>query len=298
LRAAIEHQPEDYTAHYLLGCLLFNRRMKEEALAEWQKARPAAEDIASYYGTVARVLGGLKQSLAGVVNSSVVNRPAVPPPPSFSTPTEAANFALALVARDDLNGAASVFQEKNFPEEKQPPEVRQTYAELQLRSVLSAASSGKCADLDARIEDFAPEDKALPFTFHGFGDLAKQLRFQFYFGLAESLCGDQKAAAKRWSRIAKASPPLSSPDHAFPLLAASLTNPAGSSRAIETALEGIRTSGNSTDKNLLLYSEGILLRATGREEEAIKRFAEGAKTGSPFARYLNRSAQFDPPLPR
>jgi thioredoxin-like negative regulator of GroEL len=321
LRAAIEYDPADYTAHYLLGCLLFNRRMTEEALAEWQKARPAAEGIASYYGTVARVLIGakkdqlaeglireglarhpsdddLKRLLASVANSSGGGQPAAPPPQSFSTPTEAAGFALALLAQNDLNGAANVFQAKNFPEEKQPPEVRQAYAELQLRAILSAASSGKCADLDARIDDFAPENKALAFTFHGFGGLAKQPRTQFYFGLAEWLCGDKKAASKRWSRIAKASAPLLSPDHGFPLLAASLTDPAGSSRAIETALEGIRTSGGSTDKSLLLYSEGILLRAAGREEEAIKRFAEGAESESPFTRYLNRSAQYDPPLPR
>ncbi len=321
LRAAIDHNPLDYTAHYLLGCLLFNRRMTEEALAEWQKARPAAEDIASYYGAVARVLivarknglaegfirealarhpndGDLQQLLARVVNSSGASRPAAPPPPSFSTPTAAADFALALLAQNDLNGAANVFQKKNFPERKQPPEVRQAYAELQLRAILSAASSGQCANLDARIDGLAPENQTLAFTFHGFGGLAKQLRMQFYFGLAESLCGDKKAAATRWGRIAKASAPLSSPDHGFPLLAASLTNPAGSSRAIETALEGIRTSGASTDKSLLLYSEGILLRAAGREEEAIRRFAEGAQTESPFARYLNRSAQYDPPLPR
>jgi hypothetical protein len=205
---------------------------------------------------------------------------------------------LGLLAQNDLNGAANVFQEKNFPEENQPPEVRQAYAELQLRAIVSAAASGRCAGLDARIDDFAPENKALAFTFQGFAGLAKQLRMQFYFGLAEWRCGDQKAAAKRWSRIAKASAPLSSPDHGFPLLAASLTDPAGSSRAIETALEGIHTSGGSTDKSLLLYSEGILLRAAGREEEAIKRFAEGAETESPFTRYLNRSAQSDPPLPR
>jgi tetratricopeptide (TPR) repeat protein len=321
LRAAIEHQPVDYTAHYLLGCLLFNRRMTEEALAEWQKARPAAEGIASYYGTVARVLigaqkndlaeglirealtrhpddGDFKQLLASVVKGSGGSRPAAPPPASFSTPAEAANFALTLLAANDLNGAANVFQEKNFPEEKQPAEVRQAYAEWQLRALVSAASSGDCADLDVRIDDFAPENKALPFTFYGFGGWAKQPRMQFYFGLAEWLCGDKKAASKRWSRIAKASAPLSSPDHGFPLLAASLTNPAGSSRAIETALEGIRTSGGSTDKSLLLYSEGILLRADGREEEAFKCFAEGAKSESPFARYLNRSVQYDPPLPR
>jgi tetratricopeptide (TPR) repeat protein len=321
LRAAIEFNHLDYTAHYLLGCLLFNSRLTDEALAEWQEARPGAEGIASYYGTVARVLivaqknklaerlirealarhpndNDLTQLLASVVNGSGASRPAVPPPSSFSSSTEAAGFALTLLAQNDASGAAHVFQASNFPAEKQPPEVRQAYAELQMRAILSAASSGQCAGLDARIDDFAPENKALAFTFHGFGDLEKQLRMQFYFGLAESLCGDKKAAARRWSRIAKASAPLSSPDYGFPLLAASLTNPAGSSRAIETALDAIRTNGGSVDKSVLLYSEGILLRAAGREEEAIQRFAEGAQTESPFARYLNRSAQYDPPLPR
>ena len=321
VRAAIEHNPQDATAHYLLGGLLFNRRMTEEALAEWQKARPGADGIPAYYDTVARALAGarknklaedlirealaahpndsgLKRLLASVPNSSGGSGRAVPPPPSFSTSTEAANFALGLLATNNLDGTASVFQTKNFPEAKQPPEVRQAYAEMQLRAMLSAASSGNCAYVAARIGDFAPEDKALAFTFHAFGDLTKQLRFQFYFGLAESLCGDKKAAGRRWDRIAKARAPLTSPDHAFPLLASSLTNPAGSSRAIETALEGIRTAGNATDKGLLLYSEGILLRAAVRNEDAIKRFTEGAITESPFARYLNGSAQYDPPLPR
>jgi tetratricopeptide (TPR) repeat protein len=321
LRSAIEHNPRDATAHYLLGGLLFNRRMTEEALAEWEKARPDADGIPAYYDTVARALvgarknklaedlireglaahandSGLQRLLASVLNSSGGSGWAGSPPPSFSTSTEAANFALGLLATNNLDGAARVFQTKNFPEEKQPPEVRQAYAEMQLRAVLSAASSGTCANVAARISDFAPEDKALAFTFQGFGDLTKQLRFQFYFGLAESLCGDKKAALRRWDRIAKAHAPLSSPDYAFPLLAGSLTSPAGSSRAIETALEGIRTAGNATDKSLLLYSEGILLRAAGRNEDAIKRFAEGAITELPFDRYLNGSAQYDPPLPR
>ena len=41
-----------------------------------------------------------------------------------------------------------------------------------------------------------------------------------------------------------------------------------------------------------------LLRAAGREEEAATRFLEGAADASSFTRYLNRSAQHDPPLPR
>jgi len=240
----------------------------------------------------------LKNLLASVLNSSGGGGWAEPTAPGFSTSTEAAHFALGLLATNNLAGAARVFQTKNFPDEKQPLEVRQAYAELQLRVIISAASSGNCANVAARIGDFVPEDKSLAFTFHGFGDFAKQLRFQFYFGLAESLCGDKKAAGRRWEKIAKAHAPISSPDSAFPLLAASLTNPAGSSRAIETALEAIRTAGNVADKSLLLYSEGILMRAAGRNEDAIKRFADGAKSESPFARYLNGSAPYDPPLPR
>ncbi len=42
----------------------------------------------------------------------------------------------------------------------------------------------------------------------------------------------------------------------------------------------------------------MLLRAAGRDDEAAARFLEGAADPSPFTRYLNASAQRDPPLPR
>jgi len=318
LRAAIEQNREDATAHYLLGCLLFNSRMTDEALAEWDKAWPSAGRIPAYYQTVARVLAGVKKNPAlaeGLLQEALAARPAddglkdllaglrgaaTPALHSLadhSTPTEIANYALELLAANDLSGAASLFHAKSFPEVKQPAEVRQAYAEVQLRGMLAGATAGQCENLEARVTDFAPERKDLPFTFHEFGDFARQLRFQFYFGLAEWVCGDKKAAGKRWARVAKASAPVSSPDYAFPLLAASLTNPAGSGRALETALESMR-EGAGADHGLLAYAQGMLLRAAGRTEEAAKRFAEGAKAGSPFTRYLNGVAQYDPPLPR
>jgi hypothetical protein len=112
------------------------------------------------------------------------------------------------------------------------------------------------------------------------------------------LCGDRKAAIRRWTRIAKAKAPGSSADFVFPLLAASLVDPAGSKRAIETALESVRAGGGPADKGLRLYAEGMLLRAAGRDEEAAARFQEGAADPSPFTRYLNASAQHDPPWPK
>jgi tetratricopeptide (TPR) repeat protein len=323
LRAAVAQNPDDATGHYLLGCLLFNSRKTDEALAEWKLAKPSAGRIPAYYETVTRVLVSVKQDgrrAESLVKEGLAAQPAdtgllrllatirntpaggggaqLQPPASFNSPTEAVAFALMALGNNDQGGAANVFQARNFPQEKQPLEVRQAYAELWLHSLLSAAAPGKCEDLSRRIDNFAPKDKGLPFTFHGFGDLAKQLRIQFYFGLAESLCGDKKAADRRWSRIAKAKASAASPDYAFPTLAASLVDPAGSQRAIETALESVRNGGDSEDKGLRLYAEGILLRAAGRNDEADARFGEGANDPTPFTRYLNRSAQHDPPLPR
>jgi len=224
------------------------------------------------------VAGGIETSFP-VAHSRVTVSPV-----HFAT----ANHALLALANRDRDGAAAIFQAENFPQENQPPEVRQAYAELWMRRLLAAAVPGKCQDVAAAIDNFAPK----------FGDLAEQLRIQFYFGLAESLCGDRKAAERRWSRVAKAKADATSADFAFPVLAASLVDPAGSQRTVETALESVRTGGGPSDKGLRLYAEGMLLRAAGRNEDAAARFREGAEDPSPFIRYLNGSAQYDPPLPR
>ena len=60
----------------------------------------------------------------------------------------------------------------------------------------------------------------------------------------------------------------------------------------------MRTGGGPADKGLRLYAEGMLLRAAGRDEDAGARFREGASDQTPYTRYLNESAQHDPPLPR
>ena len=329
LRAAVEQNPADATAHYLLGCLLFNSRATDRALAEWELAKPSAGRIPAYYETVARALMNGKRDerrAESLVAESLVNEglaaqpsdarllalladihkgaaagggaPSPPAPSSFASPEDAANYALTLLANHNPGGAQAIFQARNFPQEKQPLEVRQAYAEVWMQNLLSAARPGTCEDVAARIGNFAPEDKSLPFTFNGFADLAQQLRMQFYFGLAESLCGDKKAAERRWSRIAKAKAPPTAADFAFPVLAASLVDPAGSQRTVETALETVRTGGGPSEKGLRLYVEGMLLRAAGRNDEATARFREGAAEPSVYTHYLNQSALYDPPLPR
>ncbi len=321
LRAAVEQDPADATAHYLLGCLWFNSRATDRALSEWDLAKSAAGRIPAFYETMARVLlsvkhderraesvvkeglaaqsadAGLISLLASIRKGSAAGGGALPPPPSFASPSEAAAYALTMLASHNQAAAEAVFQARNFPQEKQPFDVRQAYAEVGLQRLLAAVGRGNCKNM-ASIDDVAPENRGLTFTLHGFGDITRQLRMQYYFGLAERLCGDQRAAERRWGRIAKAMVPASSADFAFPVLAASHVDPAGSQRIVETALETVRTGGGPPEKGLRLYVEGMLLRAAGRNEEAKARFREGAAESHAYTHYLNASAQYDPPVPR
>ena len=302
LRAAIAQNPKDATAHYLLGCLLFDARETEQALAEWKLARPAAEGIPAFTETVQRAQRSAQNSAtpgadSGESRLKIPSTSTALPPASFKTPAEAADYALTLLAQRNPDGAAAIFQVKNFPQPRQLLEVRQAYAELWLQRLLLASHPGACADIESRIDDFAPEDKQLPFTLGGFKDIAKELRIQYYFGAAEALCGDTKAAERRWRSIAKAKPAAGSIDFAFPVLASSLLDPAASQRSVETALESVRAGAGPTDKGLRLYVEGMLLRAAGRDEAAAARFQQGAAEPGAYARYLNAAAQSDPVIP-
>jgi hypothetical protein len=67
---------------------------------------------------------------------------------------------------------------------------------------------------------------------------------------------------------------------------------------VETALETVRSGGGPSEKGLRLFVEGMLLRAAGREGEAMAKFKDGAAESPVYPHYLNATAQSDPPLPR
>ena len=56
LRAALRENPEDGTAHYLLGTLYFSRGLTEDALAEWNAARKFAPGLPVLHASLGRVL--------------------------------------------------------------------------------------------------------------------------------------------------------------------------------------------------------------------------------------------------
>jgi hypothetical protein len=309
LRAALELNPQDATAHYLLGCLLFNARLPDEALAEWAAAKPSGDRIPGYSELVARV-----STLLHPVKRSPPSPPAPPaetakstptstaPPPRVSVPVkpapaqfanaiEAADHALDELAAGNIRGGLAVFQVTNFPQEKQPPAVRQAFIETRLQALLEAARDGRCQLFPMAIDDLGSEDRGLPFTFASFDAFIKTPRVQFLLGVAEWQCGARKQAQKRWAKVAKATPPITSSDFAFPVLAATMLNPDDAGHIVQPVLEKLRVSGVEPTERL--YSEALLLQATGRVQDAEQRFREGLSSQSAFWRYLYATTPID-----
>jgi hypothetical protein len=215
-----------------------------------------------------------------------------PPRPKPTNPTEMAEYALGLMADGELGSAAALFTAQNLPQERQPESIRRAYIEVQLQILRDDAAHHRCTSGLHRVETIGGEDHGLPFTlFGGFDAFMKGARFQYYLGAAEALCGDVGAARRRWSKVAKMTPAISSPDFAFPIVAAQNLAAKGKGPDIQPWLDKVSAALESADdeaRGALLYSKGLLLLAHGDEASAIAAFQEGAHAPDhQMSRYLN-----------
>lgn len=307
LRAALASNGSDASAHWLLGLLYMNAEMVDEAVEEWQKARALRRDIPALNAVLSQTLQQFKHDTAAAaalrtllgVSTAPKTRPAAPPPPETrpgNSPAEIASWALLRAAVGDLDRALAIFTSNNFPQEKQPREVRQAYIELQLQRLraLSQAKGG-CATAIDGVFNFGNEEKRLVFTMYGFDEFIKTARFQYYLAMVEAACGDEKAARKRWSKLARATEDPASVNFVFPQLAAARLNEAEGRKKLEAASAELAKrlpSSAPESRGILFYSQGMALRGLGKEEEALGAFREGVRAAPQGeSHYLNLLAQ-------
>ena len=187
----------------------------------------------------------------------------------------------------DPDGAMALFTPTNFPKDKQPNEVRRAYVEVQLQRLLARAHSGRCRDAMAAIETIGDEDQALPFTLYGFGQFIKANHFQYYLGVIENMCGDEKAARKRWSRLTKASGTFESPEDAFAYLAMQGMGESGWQQKVAAAAQAVHAKASAGDHPELLFIEGTLLMASGKRQEGDALLQKAVGSTDPFVQYLS-----------
>jgi tetratricopeptide (TPR) repeat protein len=296
LRLALERDPLDAAAHYLLGSLLLTAGRTEAARSELQdalKLRPAFPAASAALAKIGPLPESTEAALAWLHPSGAP--PAVGAKPvaaaaGGTSPADIAGKALSAAAAGDLGGAQAFFTIRNFPQKKAEDSVREAYIELRLQRLLALAAARKCPEIEQGLTNLGNDDRGLPFTFDGFGAFIKRVRFQYLLGVVEMTC-DPKESRKQFEKVSKSNPELASPDFAYPYLAMTRLGAAGAEAKQTAALEAVKKAlaePKAAGRGVLLYNQGLLQLVLGKKEDAAASFRAGAEAASGgMLRYLN-----------
>jgi tetratricopeptide (TPR) repeat protein len=260
-------QEHPLVSYYRAYCLSKLKRPASEVKSEYQKASklPAQFVVANRPESLIVLRAALTANPSDATARRLLGPVREAPPPmvarvaapvsSPANPEERAAAALALVVRGQIAEAGAIFNAANFPKERQSETVREAFIEVRLQTILDLARRKRCSDMAGIVEGIGDESKDVPFSLYGFGPIVKTARVQYGLASAEQMCGDDKAAKKRFARIAKSAERAAGIEYAYGQLAAiKLGSPVGLAKPTQDA-EG-------------LYARGLLERANKQTAEA------------------------------
>ena len=232
LRAALQANPDDATAHYLLGTQLFSNGLTDSALAEWNAARHLHARIPVLNADIGRVLLRVKRDAAGALEAfregldadpanleiyagmdqalSMLARPARERVAALEHYPDLANmpaelvYSLALNRAEagDFDGAAALFRNRFFPREEGGTNVRQVWVEVKTAQALSQAVAGQCEAAVATVRGIGAEVSGLAFTRDGMEPFVNAPRTQYLLAQVDANCGRAAQAEERWRAVA------------------------------------------------------------------------------------------------
>ena len=234
LRSAVQANPADATAHYLLGTFYFSRGLTDPALTEWTKAREtdakipvldasmglalmrikrdpemalkAFRDGLSSDPSNDRIYFGLDQALSLLARPASERVSALEKYPDPARMPSALVYELALNRAEagDFKGALALFHGRFFPREEGGTNVRQVWFEVRLQQILAEARGGHCDAALAEAEHIATPVAGLAFTQDGLEPMLNSARTNYLLGKMESDCGHAQEAAAKYRQAAQA----------------------------------------------------------------------------------------------
>jgi tetratricopeptide (TPR) repeat protein len=233
LKAALQANSQDATAHYLLGNLYFSRAETDAALAEWDAARNAKipvldanmglallhikhdpqkaleafrSGLTNDFANVAVYLG-IDQSLSLLGQPAVERVEALGKYPQLNDAPNPLMFELILNLAEagDFDRATHLFQNHFFPREEGGTNVRQVWVEVQLQHVLALARQGHCDEAMNAAQHVGSEVPGLAFTKDGLEPIFRMARTNYLLGNASSACGNSGDANTQYQQAAAAS---------------------------------------------------------------------------------------------
>jgi len=305
LRTALQANPDDGGARYLLGSLYLASGLIEPAVEAWQRARGARPGIPTLHRNLGLALlqgspdykearavleegtaadsGNVEVylTLDGVLSATNASpRERVDAlrrfPSSDGMPASLVfKLAVALAEAGEAAAAERLFHDRFFPSEEGGTSVRAVYAQVRLSSAKMAADGGNCTTSREILDSLSREEPRLAFTREGLADTLTAPAMALQVAAIEWACGRRDAARARWDRLARGfaedSPPMTM------AIADAARRRLGNARSaadrvlLEKALNvatGTLESGGTNNPGLLEYARAALLAALGRVDEA------------------------------
>ena len=303
LRKALDVDPRDATARFLLGSLHLSGGMADEALQEWQTAKminPAIPVLHRNIGMTlihaksdpARALEIFKEGMErdarnadlylgadqcmSLIGKGAEERIAILKkyPDQAALPAALIHkLALSLAEAGRSDEAEKLYQGRFFPREEFGTNVRQSYLEVRLQKALRLAREGRKEEALAVKATIGLEIPGLPFTQDGLAPFIDNARYQYYLGVVEAACGGADAARAHWR---KASGNTGYRQVYFSYLAARKLGQVDETAWIElfrTRLKEAEAYGGHFP-GLAVYAQGVLLQALGQNDEGRQKLKE------------------------
>jgi tetratricopeptide (TPR) repeat protein len=304
LTAALATNPQDASAHYLLGTLYFSKGMVEQALAEWDQARKLNANIPVLHASFGRALlhakndpeqalqifqEGLRtdpQNIALYTGTdqvlSILRHPPQERVAALEQYPDRANVPTSLVYELMLNlaeagefgKATELFRNRFFQREEGGTNVRQVWLEVQVQSALSLAQHGQCSEALEVADHLADPVPDLVFTHDGLEPFLRSARFSYLLGDVYRACNlpDRardhfKQAAEKWNFR----------DAVWAWKASqylpNFDSDAGKEK-LQRILEQAKSSGESSHGGWWLYDAGMIDSALSNTQAAESEFRE------------------------
>lgn len=303
LTAALEANPQDGSAHYLLGTLYFSKGLADDALSHWEQARKLNPQIPVLHASLGRALlhtsndpeqalsafqEGLRTDTHNLVlytgsdqALSILHRPARERVAVLQQYPDPANMPTSLVYELILNLAESgefekakvLFHDRFFQREEGGTNVRQVWLEVQMQHALSQSHRGECSEAINIADHLADAVPDLPFTHDGLNVFLQSARFSYLVGMVYKTCNSPEKAQDHFKQAAEQFN-LESAVWAFK---ASQQLPGSDPDSIKQKLESIigrMKSSGENNSGWWFYNAAMLDDALGNTKQAQQEFRQ------------------------